>query len=121
MIKSEPNDGIVWLTVEGDLDSQDAIREIGRWLSQGEAFSGFITDLRSMTSIPSSEKQKKLEEWRKGNKTGKPHALLGQTNALGVLIQIYARLTKAEDTRYFMDPERAIAWVNGFDRRQGDG
>ena len=66
---------------------------------------------------PSAEEQKKLEEWRKRNRTGKPHALLGQTNALGVLAQIYVRLTKAEDTRYFMDPERAIAWVKGFDQR----
>lgn len=117
MVKSELKDGIVWLTVEGDLASQDAIREIGQWLSQGEAFSGFITDLRPMTSIPSTEEQKKLEEWRKQNKSGKPHALLGQTNALGVLAQIYVRLTKAEDTRYFLNPESAIAWVKGFDQR----
>ena len=67
-----------------------------------------------MTSIPSTEEQKKLEEWRKRNQTGKPHALLGQTNALGVLAQIYVRLTKAEDTRYFMNPGKAIAWVKGF-------
>jgi len=117
MVKSELRDGIVWVTIEGELVSQDTMREIGKWLSQREAFSGFITDLRPMTSIPSTEEQKRLEAWRKQNKSGKPHALLGQTNALGALIQIYIRLTRAEDTRYFMSPERAIAWVRGFDQR----
>jgi hypothetical protein len=114
MITSELRDSIVWLTVEGEIDSEDFMREAAKWLSQKETFSGFITDLREMTAIPSTTEQQRLEEWRKGNKSGKPHALLGRTNALGVLIQIYIRLTKAEDTRYFMNREAAIAWVRDF-------
>ncbi len=117
MVTSELKDGIVWLTVEGELVSQDVMREAGQWLSQKDAFSGFITDLCEMTSIPSTTEQKKLEEWRKQNESGKPHALLGRTNALGALIKIYIRFTKAEDTRYFMKPEAAIAWVKGFGQR----
>ena len=117
MVTSELKDGIVWLTVKGEMVSQDVTREAGKWLSQKDAFSGFITDLRKMTSIPSTNEQKKLEEWRKQNKSGKPHAMLGRTNALGVLVQIYVRLTKAEDTRYFMNPEAAITWVKSFGQR----
>jgi hypothetical protein len=111
MVTSELKDGIVWLTVEGEMDSQEIMREASKWLSQTDAFSGFITDLRQMTSIPSLSEQKKLEEWRKQNKSGKPHAMLGRTNALGALAQIYVRLTQAEDTRYFMDPEAATSWI----------
>ena len=117
MVISELKDGIVWLTVEGELISQDITREAGKWLSQKDAFSGFITDLREMTPIPSMTEQKELEEWRKQNNSGKPHALLGRTNALGALIKIYVRFTKAEDTRYFMNSEAAIAWVKNFDQR----
>lgn len=117
MVTSELNDGIVWLTVEGELISQDIITEVSKWLLQKDSFSGFITDIRSMESIPSTEEQKKLEEWRQQNKSGKPHAILGRTNAESVLVQIFIRLTKAADTRYFMKPESAIAWVKNFDRR----
>ncbi len=109
MVTSELKDGIVWLTVEGELTANAVKREASKWLSQKDAFSGFIADLCEMTSIPSTLEQKELEEWRKRNKSGKPHALLGRTNALGVLIKIYVRFTKAEDTRYFMNPEAAIA------------
>ena len=117
MITSELRDGIVWLIVEGEMTAQEVKREAGRWLSQRETFSGYITDLRQMTSLPSPNEQKEMEEWRKQNESGKPHALLGRTNAMGVLSSIYIRLTKAEDTRYFMDPESAIAWVTDFGQR----
>ena len=56
-----------------------------------------------------------MEAWREQNKTGKPHALLGKTNAMSALMTIYVRLTKARDTRYFMNPEAAIEWVKGFE------
>jgi hypothetical protein len=102
MVTSELKDGIVWLTIEEKMVLED--------------FSGFITDLRPMTIIPSMVEQKEMEEWRKKNKSGKPHAILGQTNALGALIQIFIRLTRAKDTRYFMNPEAAIAWVKSFDQ-----
>jgi hypothetical protein len=115
MITSELRDGVVWITVEGELSAQDFMREAARWLSQEEPFSGFISDLREMTTIPSTAEQQRLEEWRKKNKSGKPHAMLGRTNALGALIQIFIRLTRARDTRYFMNPEVAVAWVKGFD------
>jgi hypothetical protein len=116
MVTSELEDGIVWLTVEEKLTAEDVKREAGKWLSQKETFSGFITDLRAMTVKPSLGEQRKLEEWRKQNKSGKPHALLGQTNALGALAQIYIRFTRAKDTRYFMDPEAAVAWIKNFGR-----
>ena len=116
MITSELKDGVVWLTVEGELTSQDVAREVGRWLPQKDTISGFITDLRLMTSVPSTEVQKELEEWRKQNRTGKPHAMLGRTNALSVLVTIYMRLTQAQDTRYFMNPEAAVDWVKSHDR-----
>ena len=114
MVTSELKDGIVWLTIEGELTYQDVVGEAGKWLPQKNTFSGFITDLRKMTAAPSTTEQKKLEEWRQQNKSGKTHALLGRTNAAGVLIQIYVRVTKAKDTRYFMNPESAIAWIKSF-------
>jgi hypothetical protein len=113
MVTSELKDGIIWLTVEGEMTAQDIIVEANKWRSRTDAFSGFITDLRQMTSLPSQDEQKTLGEWRKENDPGKRHDMLGRTNALGVLIQIYSRLTKAGDMRYFMDPEAAIAWVKG--------
>ncbi|MCP4542150.1 MAG: hypothetical protein GY832_33930 [Chloroflexi bacterium] len=116
MVTSELKDGIVWLIVEGDMTAQDVRREAGKWLPRKHVFSGFITDLRRMTTIPATIEQKKLEEWRKQNKSGKPHALLGRTNALGALIKIYVRFTKAADTRYFMDPKAAVTWVRNFGR-----
>jgi hypothetical protein len=117
MVTSELKDGIIWLTVEGEMTAQDIIAEADKWRSRGEEFSGFITDLRQMASLPSQDEQRILGEWRKENDPGKRHAMLGRTNALGVLIQIYVRLTKAEDMRYFMDPEAAIAWVKGSDQQ----
>ncbi len=96
---------------------EDVKRETSRWLAQKDTVSGFITDLRKMESIPSTGEQKQLEEWRKQNESGKPHAMLGRTNALGALITIYIRFTKARDTRYFMNPDTAIAWVKNFGRR----
>ena len=114
MITSELKDGIVWLTVNGELKAEEVKREAGKWLIQKDAFSGFITDLRELTTIPNTEEQKRLEAWREQNNSGKPHAVLGQTNALGVLITIYVRLTKARDTRYFMNPKAAVDWVENF-------
>ncbi len=83
MITSELRDGIVWLTVNGEMAAQEMMIEAGKWLPQKGSFSGFITDIREMTTIPSTSEQKKLEAWRKQNKSGKPHALLGRTNAGG--------------------------------------
>ena len=114
MLTAELKDGIVWLTIEGEMVAQDVKREANKWLSQKDTFSGFITDMRQMTSIPSASEQKELEEWRKQNKSGKPHALLGKTNALGAFVQIFIRLTKAKDTRYFMNPDNAISWIKSF-------
>ena len=111
MVTSELRDGIVWIIVEGQMTSQDIISEANKWRSQTDALSGFITDLRQMTSVPSTDEQKILTEWRRQNSPGRPHAMLGRTSAMGVLLQIYTRLTNAEALRYFMDPEAAIAWV----------
>ena len=116
MVTSELKDSIVWLVVEGEMSFEGVMREAGKWLSQKDAFSGYVTDLRKMTSIPSSEEQKKLEEWRASNESGKPHALLGRTNALGVLVKMYISLTKARSTRYFMSPEAAVSWVKGYEQ-----
>ena len=70
-----------------------------------------------MTPIPSLAEQRAVEEWRKQISTGKPHAILGQTNALGALYKIYVRVTKAETTRYFMDKDAAVEWVKSYARR----
>jgi len=114
LVKSELRDGIVWITIEGEVDTEEVKQELGGWAAQEDTFCGFITDLRGMTSIPSSEQQRELEEWRRQEGSRKPHALLGRTNALGVLVKMYISLTKAEDTRYFMNLEAAEAWVRGF-------
>ena len=115
MVTSDLRDGVVWLVVDGEMPSEEVVREAGGWLSQKDEFSGFITDMRKMTSIPSSEEQKKLEEWRASNESGKPHALLGRTNALGVLVKMYINLTKARSTRYFLNPEAAVSWVKEYE------
>ena len=117
MITSELKDGIVWVTVDGEMEPQVMMREVGKWLPKKDAFSGFITDLRKMSPTPSMEIQKDLEAWRKKNNSGKPHALLGRTNALSVLVQMYVRVTKAANTRYFMNPYAATAWIKSFDRK----
>ncbi len=117
MVTSELREKIVWITVKDELTAQEVTRIVGRWLLQKDSFHGFITDLCEMKPIPSTTEQKKLEEWRQRNNSGKPHALLGQTNALGVLIKLYVRLTKAKDTRYFMNPRAAVDWVKSFDQR----
>jgi hypothetical protein len=117
MVTSELRDGIVWIIIEGQLTAQDIIAEATKWQSQTDALSGFITDLCEMTSFPSSDEQKKLAEWRRHNNPGVPHAMLGRTNAMGVILQIYARVTNTKTLRYFMDPEAAIAWVKGFDQQ----
>jgi hypothetical protein len=70
-----------------------------------------------MMSLPSSDEQKKLAEWRRQNSPGIPQAMLGRTNAMGVMLQIYTRVTNTKALRYFMDPEAAIAWVKGFDQQ----
>jgi hypothetical protein len=114
MITSELRDGIVWITIEGELKSEDVEREVSQWLTQTDAYKGFITDLRGMTGIPSIEEQKRMEAWREQNNSGKPHAVLGRTNAMSVLLSMYVRLTKARDTRYFMNADAAVEWVNNF-------
>ena len=115
MIRSELRNGIVWLTVEGELTLEDLKREAGQWVPQKDTFGGFITDLRGMGGIPPMSELQQMEEWRAQNKTGKPHALLGQTNALSALMTIYVRLTKARDTRYFMNEDAAVEWVREFE------
>jgi hypothetical protein len=115
MVTSELRDGIVWITIEGEMVTKDIKREAGKWLQQKDSFCGFITDLRDMNPIPTAGEQREIEAWRERNKSGKPHALLGRTNALGALVSIYVRLTKARDTRYFMSAEAAIKWVRSFE------
>jgi hypothetical protein len=117
MVTSELRDGIVWIIIEGQMTSQDIISTANKWRSQTDAISGFITDLRQVTGVPSPDDQKILAEWRRQNSPDKPHAMLGRTNAMGVMLQIYTRLTNAEAMQYFMDPEAAIAWVKGFDQQ----
>jgi hypothetical protein len=118
MITSELRDGIVWLTVVGRLTTQDVMREAGKWLPQKDTFSGFITDLRMMTGGPSMFEREKLEAWRKQNKSGKPHAMLGPDTLIASIVKAYIRVTSAKDTRYFTDVEEAIAWVKSFDQQE---
>ena len=117
MITSELRDEIVWVTIDGALFAEEVANAISPWLTQADLFQGYVTDLRKMTPIPSIAEQKAVEGWRKQNATGKPHALLGQTNALGAIFQIYVRLTKAENTRYFMDSDAAVDWVKNYYRQ----
>jgi hypothetical protein len=44
MVTSELKDGIVWLIIEEKMVLEDVKQEVGKWLSQKETFSGFITD-----------------------------------------------------------------------------
>ncbi len=118
MITSELRDGIVWLTVVGRLTVEDVKREAGKWLPQKDTFIGYITDLRMITGSPSVSDRKKLEEWRKQNKSGKPHAMLGPDNLVASIVKAYIRITSAKDTRYFTDVEEAIAWVKSFDQQK---
>ena len=115
MITSDLREGIVWLTVEGELTFEDVQHEVSQWVAQKNRFSGFITDLRGMGGVPPMGELQKMEAWREQNRSGKPHAVLGQTNALSALLTIYVRLTQARDTRYFMDADAAIEWVKGFE------
>jgi hypothetical protein len=117
MITSELRDGIVWLTVVGRLTVEDVKREAGKWLPQKDTFSGYITDLRMMTGSPSMVERERLEAWRKQNKSGKPHAMLGPDTLVASMVKAYIHFTKAKDTRYFTDVEEAIAWVKGFDQQ----
>ena len=114
MVTTELRDEIVWIIVKGELAARDIRREVGPWLKHKDSFRGFITDLREMTPIPSPAEQKNMEEWRQQNRSGKPHALLGKPNALGALTKLYVSFTKAQDTRYFLKPEAAIAWIMAF-------
>ncbi len=115
MVATELVDEIVWIIVKGELTARDITRQVGPWLAKKDSFRGFITDLRQMTPIPSPTEQKNMEDWRQQNRSGKPHALLGRTNALGALTRLYVTFTKAKDTRYFLKPEAAIAWIMDFD------
>jgi hypothetical protein len=36
---------------------------------------------------------------------------------MGVMLQIFTRVTKTKAMQYFMDPEAAIAWVKRFDQK----
>ena len=48
MVTSELKDGIVWLTITDDLQAEQVQRKVGQWLTQTDAYKGFITDLRGM-------------------------------------------------------------------------
>jgi hypothetical protein len=106
----------VWLVVVGKLTVQDVMHEAGKWLPQKDTFNGFITDLRKVTGGPSMPEKKKLEEWRKQNRSGKPHAFLGMDNVMALIIRLYIRSTQAKDTRYFTDVEEAVDWVKSYNQ-----
>lgn len=113
MITSKLEDGVVWLIIEGELVADEVLAEAAKWLPQKDTFAGFITDIKAMTKQTVAE-QKKLEEGRKNNKSGKPNAILGKDSAFAVLAKIYIRFTNAENVRYFTDPDEAKAWLKNF-------
>lgn len=110
MITSQLRDGVVWLTVDGELLAKDMIAETNQWLLRKGEFAGFISDVRKMTACKSAEKLK-LEEERKRNKSGKPNAILIKDDAMSAVVKIYMRLTGAEQTRYFTSEREAVAWL----------
>jgi hypothetical protein len=118
MVTSELKDGIVWLKVVGKLTFQEAIQEVSKWLPQKDTFSGFITDVRKLTGVPSALEKHQLETWRQQNKSGKPHAILGKDNVMSLIVKLYIRSTRAKDTRYFTDAQKAINWIKNFDQRE---
>ncbi|NQT26554.1 hypothetical protein HQ585_14465 [candidate division KSB1 bacterium] len=113
MVTSRLEDGIVWFIIEGDLTADEMIPETDKWLSRLDEYCGYITDIRKMEKASSYDKQR-MEDQRKKNKTGKPSALLLKDDAMSVIAKIYINFTKAKDTRYFTDPEKAKEWLKNF-------
>ena len=113
MVTSKFENGIVWLIVDGDLVAQEVLDEAEKWLPKIDTCLGFITDIRKMENAPIIE-QKKLEAGRKVHNTGKPSAILIKDNAMASIVKIYIRFTKAEDSGYFTDIDKAIAWIRNY-------
>lgn len=113
MITSKLEDGVVWFIIDGDLRADDMIPETEKWLTRGDEYAGYITDIRRMGKAPAIEK-KRMEEQRQRNNSGKPNAILGRDDAMGILAKIYVNFTGAKDTRYFTDPDLAKQWLKSF-------
>ena len=114
MFTSQLKDRVVWLTVTGEFLADDLMGQVSKWLPRLNEFDGFITDMRQTEGSPSPAEQKKAEEWRKKNNTGKPNAILGKDNGMSMLVKIYVRFTGAKNARYFTDETEAINWIRSF-------
>lgn len=113
MVTYKIEDGVLWVVVDGQLNAEELIEAGNKWMQEKDDYVGAVTDIRKMTSQPATE-QKKVEEWRKEQDTGRPNALLGSSGAMAALANIYIRFTGAKDTRFFSDPEKAKAWAKSF-------
>ena len=110
MITSRLEDGIVWFTIDGELKANEMIPETEKWLSRRNEYCGYISDVRKMTTASALDK-KLIEEQRKSNNTGKPNAILLKNGAMAIIAKVYINFTKAENTKYFTNPEKAIEWL----------
>lgn len=110
MVTSKLEDRVVWMIVEGPLLADEFIGETDQWLSRLDAYDGYITDVRKMTTSTALDK-KRIEDRRKQNNTGKASAILVKDNFMGTLAKIYINFTSASDTQIFTDPDKAMAWI----------
>lgn len=110
MVKTKLEDMVLWITIEGDLKADEVIVEFNKWIPRKNEFIGLITDVRQM-GASSAVDQKKLADQRRKNNLNKPHAILGKDSAFSVLVDIFVRFTRSENTRYFSDPEKAKEWL----------
>jgi hypothetical protein len=108
-------DKILIVTIIGEMNAEEVLKEAEESTDQSIPIIGQITDIRQMTAQPVAE-QKKLEEARKALPYQVPHALLGKDSAISALVKVYVNYTKASDTRYFTDFEEAKAWIKSFQK-----
>jgi hypothetical protein len=113
MVKVELVDNIQILTIKGELNADEVLKEAEKLSTYRTSIIGQITDIREMTAQPIAD-QKKLEMARKAQPHQVPNAILGKDNAMSSLVRIFINFTKAGDTKYFTDLEEAKAWIKSF-------
>ena len=116
MVTSKLEDRVVWMIVEGPLLADEFIPATEKWLSRLDEYDGYITDVRKMTTASALDKSR-IEDRRKQNDTGKASAILVRDDFMGTLAKIYINFTKASDTQFFTDPEKAKAWIQGHRKK----
>ncbi len=119
MLTSWLDGEIVWLKMDGVFIADELIAETGKWLRERpDDFVGYILDIRAMTERNVLE-QEKAEQAARKNQSGKVRAVLGKGAALGILVNLHIRVTRAQGVRYFTNEEDAKAWVMSFKKKNG--